>query len=188
MNKKKILLASQSPRRQQLLKDANFIFESIKPIGEETYPAEMPVVDVPLFLARQKSYSIDFASDIILITADTVVILENEMIGKPTSEQDAKDMLGKLSGKMHTVVTGVYMRSNQNEIGFSTHTNVFFNHLTKENIDFYVEKYKPLDKAGSYGIQDWIGLIGVEKIEGCFYNVMGLPMSELYKHLSSIDF
>ncbi|TAH29007.1 MAG: septum formation protein Maf [Cytophagales bacterium] len=185
---RKILLASQSPRRQQLLKDVGFDLEVVIPIGEENYDEQMPIFEVPLFLAQQKSYSIDLKEDFVLITADTVVILEGEIIGKPTSKEEAKQMLKRLSGKMHTVVTGVYLRSSQNKIGFSSHTKVYFGSLTKENIDFYVEKYQPLDKAGSYGIQDWIGMIGVEKIEGCFYNVMGLPIHQLYQKLNEIDF
>ncbi len=189
--KKKIVLVSESPRRQQLLKDAHFIFETIKPVGEEIYPNNIPLVSIPLFLAKQKSHSIDlvgFDDDIILISADTIVILDGEILGKPASEQEAKSMLQKISGKKHTVITGVCMRSKEKQVDFSSYTKVYFNELTKENIDFYVDTYKPLDKAGSYGIQDWIGMIGIETIEGCFYNVMGLPMSELYQKLSLFDY
>jgi septum formation protein len=178
-----ILLASQSPRRQQLLKDIGLDFKTIQPKGEEIYPNNLDIKKVPLFLAQQKSYSITLNTNEILITADTIVIVENEIIGKPKDEKEAIAMLQKLSNKKHVVITGVYIRTLTHEKGFDNQTSVYFKNLSEKQINYYISNYKPLDKAGSYGIQDWIGLVGIQKIEGCFYNVMGLPVSELYEVL-----
>lgn len=181
-----LLLGSQSPRRRELLKmlDLEFRLIEIKNVKEE-YPAELEAEKVPEYLSRLKAtaYIPELHDDDILITADTVVILDGEIIGKPKDKEDAKKMLSKLSGNVHKVVTGVTLSSSEKTSSFSAHTDVKFAHLTTEEIDFYVEKYSPLDKAGAYGVQEWIGAVGVEGIEGSFYNVMGLPLHRLYREL-----
>jgi septum formation protein len=182
---KKIILASQSPRRQELLTKAGIDFD-LKIINvEESYPAELNITEIPEFLARKKGENVILESkEQVLITADTIVILENEVIEKPKNEQEAIQMLTKLSNKKHTVITGVGIKTKDEIFSFSNHTQVYFNKLNEKDIIYYVKNYQPLDKAGSYGIQDWIGLRAVEKIEGCFYNVMGLPISALLHFLA----
>lgn len=181
-----LLLASKSPRRRELLKMLDIPFEivEIKDV-EERFQADMEAEKVPEYLSRLKAtaYNTNLKADDILVTADTVVILEGEIIGKPKNAEDAKKMLGKLSGKTHKVVTGVTLSSQKKSVTFSTVTDVRFASLTEDNIDYYVEKYQPLDKAGAYGIQEWIGAVGVEGIDGSFYNVMGLPIYRLYREL-----
>ena len=178
-----IILGSQSPRRRELLKGAGFDFEIFSPEMDESFDDDMDVYKVPAFLAEKKGDLVyeKFGSDKIIITADTVVILENEIIGKPTDFKDAKQILQKLSGKMHEVVTGVCMQFNGKV--FSDTTKVYFEALSQKEIDYFVDNYKPLDKAGAYAIQEWIGYIGVRRIEGCFFNVMGLPIPLVYKKL-----
>ncbi len=180
-----LFLASQSPRRRQLMSDAGLRFETIKFDVDEVYPATIPAEDVPLYLAKLKSegYPKELASKDIVITADTVVISRGEILGKPKSVEGAREMLKRLSGEDHMVTTGVYLRGCGVERGFSSHTRVWFRELSEREIDYYVDKYSPLDKAGSYGIQEWIGYIGVERIDGSFYNVMGLPIQRLYCEL-----
>ena len=155
---------------------------------EERYPDGMPKEEVPEYLSRLKAEAYrDFLKEgDILITADTVVLLEGEIIGKPRSPEDAKTMLSKLSGKVHRVITGVSLTSQNKSESFSVKTDVKFAPLTSEEINYYVNKYRPLDKAGAYGIQEWIGLVGIEKIEGDFYNVMGLPVHRLIEKLTEI--
>ncbi|MFI3293044.1 MAG: Maf family nucleotide pyrophosphatase [Rikenellaceae bacterium] len=181
----RLFLASQSPRRQQLITDAGFEFETIKYEVDESFSNDTPSEEVPLYLAQLKSdnFPFDLGQHDIVITADTVVISRGEILVKPTSESDAREMLRRLSGEEHQVTTGVYLRSGSMQRGFSTHTKVWFRELTDDEIDYYVTHYSPLDKAGSYGIQEWIGYIGVERIEGSFYNVMGLPIQQLYCEL-----
>ena len=187
MSNFKLVLGSKSPRRQALVQELGFPVEiRIKEV-EEIYPADLSSRDVPQFLAKLKAEPLleSLADNEILITSDTIVLLSDEVIGKPKSKEDAKKMLARLSGKMHTVISGVCLSSNKLQHSFSSHTQVHFDALTAEEIEHYVETFMPLDKAGSYGIQEWIGYIGVAKIEGCYYNVMGLPLHDLYKELKS---
>lgn len=180
-----IVLGSQSPRRKELLSGAGFQFEIFSPDMDESFDAEMNVYDVPSFLAQEKGKIAfkKFGVDKIIITADTVVILHNEIIGKPIDLDDAKQILKKLSGKSHDVVTGVCLQYKGDIFVFSDTTKVFFNTFSDKEIDYFVDNYKPLDKAGAYAIQEWIGYIGVHRIEGCFYNVMGLPIPRVYQKI-----
>lgn len=182
-----LLLASQSPRRQQLLTDLGVPFTvRTKPGIEENYPDTLPASDVAVFLSELKAKA--FASELsepntILITADTVVVLGDEVLGKPTDKADALATLQKLSGKEHEVITGVSLTSAEKQVSFSCSTSVFFKELSQAEIEYYVDNYKPFDKAGAYGIQEWIGYIGVERIDGSYFNVMGLPIQRLYQEL-----
>jgi septum formation protein len=180
-----IILASQSPRRKQLLESVGIEFEVKTKNVVEDYPDTIPSDLVPVFLAEKKAQA--FISEItanqLIISADTVVIMNEEIIGKPENLEDAHTMLQKLSGQRHLVVSGVCLLTTEQKITFSEHTWVEFKELTLAEINYYLQKFKPLDKAGSYGIQDWIGLVGVNRIEGCFYNVMGLPVAHLYQVL-----
>lgn len=181
-----IVLASQSPRRQELLAGLDIPF-TVKVISgiEETYPDSLVGADVVLFLAKQKAaaYATLLTKKTLLITADTIVWCDGKMLGKPADEEDAKRMLSQLSGKVHTVYTGVCMRSKERQVVFSASTEVTFAKLTADEIEYYVQKYRPMDKAGSYGVQEWIGYVAVEHIDGSFYNVMGLPVQRLYSEL-----
>lgn len=183
---KEIILGSSSPRRALLLKemDLNFYVESSFS-GNESYPQELPAEEVPVYLAKAKSqnYLKKLADNQILITADTVVVLNNEIIGKPKDKADAFEMLSALSGKTHKVITGVCIRNSSHSITFSDTSFVEFYPLSENDINYYIETYKPLDKAGAYGIQEWIGAVGVKKIEGSYYNIMGLPTEKLYHKL-----
>lgn len=185
-----LLLASKSPRRRELLKLLDLPFEivDIKNV-KETYPEDLIPDKVPEFLSRLKAsaYMDNLKNEDILITADTVVILDNEIIGKPIDLADAKTMLGKLSGRTHKVITGVSITSPAKSKTFSSHTDVTFRKLSPEEIDYYVEKYRPLDKAGAYGIQEWIGAVGITGIDGSFYNVMGLPVQRLFSELKAFE-
>ena len=180
----KIILASQSPRRKQLLEAAEIEFEIIIADVDETNPSGMPGHLVPEYLAKKKAAAIEqLVHGAIIIAADTVVLLDDEILGKPTDEADAINILTKLSGKKHEVVTGVCMQKGNKQICFSTVTEVYFRSLTHEQIKHYVSNYKPYDKAGAYAIQEWIGMVGIEKIGGDYYNVMGLPIGEVVKKL-----
>lgn len=177
---KKIVLASQSPRRKQLMEMAELQFEVLIADVDETNPPGMPGEQVPEHLARKKADAVrQIAGDAIVIAADTVVLLDHDILGKPTDEADAITMLTRLSGRMHTVVTGVCIRQGRNEKSFSVTTEVYFRPLTTEQVAHYVANYKPYDKAGSYAIQEWIGVTGIEKINGDYYNVMGLPIGDV---------
>lgn len=185
------ILASQSPRRKQLLAWADLQFEVIVSAAEEDYPATMEVQDVPVHIAKNKALAVqekiknEFPAHIgkWIIAADTIVVLENEIIGKPINKADAVAILQKLSGKTHRVITGVYLINGAESIFFSETTLVHFHPLTEEQIHYYIDQYQPYDKAGAYGIQDWIGVVGIKGIEGDFYNVMGLPVSKLLGYL-----
>lgn len=183
---KRILLGSGSPRRRELLAMMDIEFEQVtlKDV-EETYPDRIPAEVVPEYLSKLKarSYCHNLADGDILITADTVVIIDGEILGKPAGRDDAIKMLSRLSGNIHKVVTGVTLSTKLGMHTFSEETTVEFNEISHDDIVAYVDKYKPFDKAGAYGIQEWIGLVGIKKINGCFYNVMGLPTSRLYKEL-----
>ncbi len=186
----KVILASNSPRRRELLGMLDIPFEIAESRDiEETYPADLDPEKVPEFLSRLKAeaYSDSITPDNILITADTVVICGNEILGKPASGEDAVDMLMKLSGRSHKVVTGVCVTSAGYQESFSTVTIVEFDSLRADEIEYYVSHYSPLDKAGAYGIQEWIGAVGVKGIDGSFYNVMGLPVNRLYNVLRKFD-
>lgn len=174
---KKLILASGSPRRKQLLELTHIDFEVVSPDVDETPPAGMEAELVPEFLAIQKAEAVaaKFPGRAVL-AADTVVLLDHDILGKPESDEGAKAMLARLSGRMHRVVTGVCLLRNEKQESFSATTEVYFRELDKRQIDFYVDKYHPLDKAGSYAIQEYIGMVGIEKIIGDYYNVMGLPI------------
>ncbi len=153
--------------------------------ADEHYPSAMPPDEIPVYLAGKKADAARhlLKEGVILLTADTIVVLGNEVIGKPADTVEAKGMLARLAGREHRVITGVCLRSLHKEKCFSAVSRVRFGTLTPEEIDYYVGKYRPLDKAGSYGIQEWIGYVSVERIEGSFYNVMGLPVHQVYRYL-----
>jgi len=180
----KLILGSGSPRRKQLLQDAGFDFEVITIDYNEVFPDELNAHEVEEYLAKQKNaLQRKHLSDEIVLTADTVVIHENKVLGKPENGEEALQTIKSLSNQVHDVVTGVCISNRQNSISFSSVTAVKFKELTQHEIEYYVAQFKPFDKAGSYAIQEWIGLIGVEWIRGSFYNVVGLPVSEVYTSL-----
>lgn len=186
IGKYRIILASSSPRRRELLKGCDIPFELAAPYSvDEVYPQGLEAEKVPQYLSGLKSaaYPEKLGHRDILLTADTVVIVGGEILGKPVSADDARRMLAKLSGRAHRVITGVTLRNPALTHGFSTCSSVRFRNLEPDEIDYYVDKYVPTDKAGSYGIQEWIGYVGIEGIEGSFYNVMGLPVQNLYAEL-----
>ncbi len=179
-----LILASNSPRRKQLLTEAGFQFEVKTVSFEEVFPEDLASNKVAEYLAIEKNHAHRKAFQReTIITADTVVIFMDKILGKPKNTGEAKKVLELLSGKTHQVITGVCISTPEKEISFSNFTEVKFRSLTKEEIDFYVNTSLPLDKAGSYGIQDWIGLVGVEWIKGSFYNVVGLPVDQVYSVL-----
>lgn len=182
---KRIVLASKSPRRRELLAGLELEFTVESKDVEEIYPEGMPAEEIPVYLAQLKAapYQGELDESTLVITSDTIVLLNGEVLGKPTDADDAIAMLGKLSGAMHQVITGVCIASAHKTHSFSTTTNVYFRHLSSEEIAFYVHAYKPFDKAGSYGIQEWIGYAAIERIEGSYFNVMGLPVQRLYQEL-----
>ncbi len=181
LKKYDIVLASGSPRRRELLAGLGIKFriELLKGIKED-YPQDLPVEQVPEYLSRLKSHAYKVTGNELLITADTVVILDGEVIGKPHDEAQARAMLRKLSGHVHTVVTGVTVATVDSTVSFSCKSQVEFAQLDDDEIAYYVDRFHPLDKAGSYGIQEWIGYMGIKGITGSFYNVMGLPVQRLY--------
>lgn len=180
-----IILASQSPRRKQLMELAELQFDIIIADVDETNPPGMHGDLVPEYLAKKKAAAIEKkVHNAIIIAADTVVLLDHEILGKPKDEADAINILTKLSGRKHEVVTGVCMQRGEQQMSFSTVTEVYFRSLTQDQIKHYISNYKPYDKAGAYAIQEWIGMIGIEKINGDYYNVMGLPIGEVVKKLS----
>ena len=181
----KIVLASQSPRRKQLMELAELEFEIAIADVDETNPPGMLGDLVPEHLAKKKAAAIEQqVHDAIIIAADTVVLLDHEILGKPKDEADAINILTKLAGRVHKVVTGVCLQKGDKQVSFSTTTEVHFRPLTQEQIKHYIANYKPDDKAGAYAIQEWIGMIGIEKINGDYYNVMGLPIGEVVKCLN----
>ena len=181
----KLILASGSPRRKQLLELAHIDFEVITSDVDETNPPGMPGEDVPEHLAKQKAHAVaKLHPGRSVLAADTVVLLDGDILGKPENDAAAKAMLARLSGRMHRVVTGVCLLQDGGEQSFSVTTEVYFRTLSDEQISFYVDRYHPLDKAGSYAIQEYIGIIGIEKIAGDYYNVMGLPVGNVIPLLS----
>ena len=184
----KVVLGSQSPRRRELLAGLGIDFEvRTMPDGiDESYPPALPMDEIPLYIARRKAaaYLPALAENELLITADTVVIIHHTLLGKPASPDDAIRMLNLLAGQTHRVITGVCLSTRTRAEDFSVSSSVRFAHISEEDIRYYVEHFHPYDKAGAYGIQEWIGYVAVEAIEGSFYNVMGLPVQRLYKELS----
>lgn len=179
-----IILASQSPRRKQLLEAAEIDFRIQIADVDETNPEGMDAKNVPEYLAAKKAAVIAAKnSDAIIIAADTIVVIDNEILGKPKDDADALSILKKLSGRKHELITGVCMRKADMEMLFSVVTEVFFRRLTDAQLEHYVKNYQPMDKAGAYAIQEWIGMVGIEKINGDYYNVMGLPIGEVVKKL-----
>lgn len=185
--KYKLILASNSPRRKELLAGLGIPFEvRVLQDIDETYPDHLPVNEVARYIAQEKAdaYRRIVAADELIITADTVVIVGNEILGKPVDEADAVRMLRLLSGRTHQVTTGVCLLTAEKEICFDVTTDVTFKPLSDEEIDYYVNYYRPFDKAGAYGIQEWIGYIGVTGLQGSYYNVMGLPVQRIYQELT----
>ncbi|MGB1104779.1 MAG: Maf family nucleotide pyrophosphatase [Crocinitomicaceae bacterium] len=179
---KTVILASKSPRRQELLKGLDIDFEIKTKEVDESYPDRLSPFQVPVYLAEKKAdaFMDGLTKDSILITSDTIVVLNGEILEKPKTLEQGKEMIRLLSGNEHTVVTGVCVRSQEKSISFSDETKVLFTTFSEDEIDYYINKYKPFDKAGSYGVQEWIGYVGIEKLEGSYYNVMGLPVHKLY--------
>jgi septum formation protein len=188
LKKYNIILGSQSPRRLELLKGIDIPF-TVKVIDglEEVYPEELKAEEIPLFLAELKAsaYLPDMDDETLVITADTIVWSDGQVLGKPTDLADARKMIRQLSGKTHEVFTGVCVQTKTKKVSFSAVSRVTFAHLQEDEIDYYLSNYKPLDKAGAYGVQEWIGYIAVEHIEGSYFNVMGLPIQRLYSVLKS---
>ncbi len=187
LSKYTIILASGSPRRKELLTKAGFQFKVISSDIEETYPDDLPTDQIAAYIAEQKAIAVDStvkARQALIIAADTIVIHENTILGKPKTKQDAFETLQRLSNTKHQVITGVCIKSTNQTTKFSATTQVYFDKLLDAEIEYYVNNYEVMDKAGSYAIQDWIGLNKINKIEGCYFNVMGLPVSLLRKKLA----
>ena len=206
----KIILASNSPRRRELLAGLGLDYEVRMLQGlDESYPEGLPMEEIPQYISRKKAAAYTLGADELLITADTIVYLEGEVLGKPADEEEAKEMLRKLSGKTHQVVTGVTLRTLLNlpvrgrlveqdslpfregrggsSFSFASVSQVTFAQLSEAEIDHYVTHYRPLDKAGAYGIQEWIGYIGVTSLQGSYFNVMGLPVQRLYSEMKKLN-
>lgn len=183
MDEFKIVLGSKSPRRQELIKELGFPFEIRTKEIEENFPSSLDSTEVAPYLAKLKAQPLieTLTVNELLLTSDTVVVHNNKVLGKPKNSEEAFNMLKNLSNNVHEVITGVHLESITMNKTFATTTKVHFSELSDEQIHFYINNYQPFDKAGSYGIQEWIGMIGVEKIEGCYYNVMGLPVHDVYK-------
>ncbi len=182
-----IILASQSPRRRALLQDMGLQFRSTTIEVEETYSSSLPASEVAEYLSRLKAnaYLPTIDNHELIICADTTVVLDNKILGKPQNAKEATEMLVQLSGKCHKVISGVSVRTSKDIYSFSDITEVCFSELTAADINYYVETAMPLDKAGAYGIQEWIGMIGIKHIKGCFYNVMGFPTAAFYRFLQA---
>ena len=184
--KPNIILGSQSPRRRELMAGLDIPFSCVTIDADESYPAELKAGDIPLYISRAKAraYVSELKENDLLITSDTIVWLNGEMLGKPQDEDDAKEMLARLSGQTHEVYTAVCFADKNGELEtWVDCTKVTFNTLSEEDIDYYVSKYRPLDKAGAYGVQEWIGYVGVTRMEGSYFNVMGFPICHVYERL-----
>lgn len=186
LKKYKVILASNSPRRKELLAGLGVEYEvRTLPNVDESYPKTLQGADIPLYIAKEKAdaYQSMIQPDELMITADTIVWLDGKVLGKPKDREDALRMLRELSGRTHEVFTGVCITTTEWQHSFTAQTEVRFSKLSEEEITYYVDKYQPMDKAGAYGVQEWIGFIGVESISGSYYNIMGLPVQRLYKEL-----
>lgn len=182
----KIILSSNSPRRKELLAGLGVDFEVRVLKGvDERYPDDIPLNEVPLYIAIEKASAYTVAKDELVVTADTVVIVDNEILGKPKDRTEAYGMLRKISGKTHQVVTGVCLTTIDDQRSFTVTTDVEFKELSDNEIYYYIDKYRPFDKAGAYGIQEWIGYVGVLSLKGSYYNVMGLPVQRIYEEFTS---
>lgn len=185
----KIVLASNSPRRRELLSGLNLDYTvRVLPDIDESYPDYLKGEEIPMYISRKKAdaYRNSMNENELIITADTVVYIHGKVLGKPKSLEEAKEMLRELSGNTHQVITGVSLTTREIQRTFSAVTQVTFDVLTEDEIEFYVEKYRPLDKAGAYGVQEWIGFVGVSQLEGSYFNVMGLPVQRLYQELKKL--
>ena len=181
-----IILGSQSPRRRELMAGLDIPFSCVTIDADESYPAELKAGDIPMYISRAKAraYVSELQDNDLLITSDTIVWLNGEMLGKPQDEEEAKAMLARLSGQTHEVYTAVCFADRNGELEtWVDCTKVTFNNLSEEDIDYYVSKYRPLDKAGAYGVQEWIGYVGVTRMEGSYFNVMGFPICHVYERL-----
>jgi septum formation protein len=185
LNKYRIILASRSPRRQQLLRETGLRFEVVVREYEESFPGNLKGAEIAAYLSRQKAecFKGEVTLNEIVITADTIVWCNNKVLGKPADTDDAKKMIRELSGNTHEVITGVTLLSASKEKTFTDSTRVTFEKLSAEEISYYVDNFKPFDKAGAYGIQEWIGIAACSRIEGSYFNVVGLPVQKLYKEL-----
>ncbi|QNA43030.1 Maf family nucleotide pyrophosphatase [Lacibacter sediminis] len=185
----RIILASKSPRRKQLLEWAEIPFDVMVKETDEMYPATLSIEKVPVYIARNKALAVkeELSHDRLILAADTIVVLNGKVIGKPTSKENAIQILSELSGQVHQVITGVVLMRDDTETAFADITEVEFHQLSKQQIEFYVNKYKPYDKAGAYAIQEWIGVVGIKRVKGDFYNVMGLPVSRVMKAIMEFD-
>ncbi|WP_300728102.1 Maf-like protein [uncultured Bacteroides sp.] len=189
LKKYKVILASNSPRRRELLSGLGIDYEvKIMQGIDETYPETLKGEEIPMYIAKEKAdaYRPTMAANELIITADTIVYIDGKVLGKPKDEADACEMLRCLSGRTHEVITGVCITTRNFQKSFAAVTDVTFDKLTDEEISFYVEKYRPMDKAGSYGVQEWIGFIGVSGLKGSYFNVMGLPIQRLYQELKKL--
>ncbi len=185
LNKYRIILASSSPRRQQLLKQLGIEFDIVIRDYDETYPPPLAGEEIAVYLAGVKAASFrnKLQNNEIVITADTIVWCNNRVLGKPSDADEARQIIRDLSGNTHEVITGVVLMSSFKEKSFAVSTKVTFTALSDEEINYYIENFRPYDKAGAYGIQEWIGIAGCNRIEGCYFNVVGLPVQRLYKEL-----
>jgi len=185
INNYKIILASKSPRRKELLAGLDLPFEVIVHEVDEIFPDGLPMEEIPVYLAKLKAepFFNELKNDTLVITADTIVWIDGIVLGKPNDYEHAAEMLRQLSGKKHVVVTGVCLTTKEKQVAFSASTDVWFKDLNNDEIDYYLKNYQPYDKAGSYGVQEWIGYIAIERIEGSYFNVMGLPVQRLYEEL-----
>lgn len=185
----RIILASKSPRRKQLLEWAEIPFDVMVKDTDEMYPATLSIEKVPVYIARNKALAVkeELSHDRLILAADTIVVLNGKVIGKPTSRDNAIEILSELSGQVHQVITGVVLLRDDIETAFADITEVEFHQLKLQQIEFYVNKYKPYDKAGAYAIQEWIGVVGIKRVKGDFYNVMGLPVSRVVRALREFE-
>lgn len=189
LKKYRVILASNSPRRKELLAGLGVDYEvRTLPDVDESYPETLQGADIPLFIAKEKAdaYQAMIQPDELMITADTIVWLDGKVLGKPKDREDALQMLRDMSGRTHEVFTGVCITTTGWQRTFTAQTEVRFSELSEEEIAYYVDKYQPMDKAGAYGVQEWIGFIGVENISGSYYNIMGLPVQRLYRELLKV--
>lgn len=184
----KIVLASQSPRRKQLLERAEIPFEILVKETAETFPDDLSSTEAAIYIARQKALAVktEVKDNTTILAADTIVVLNGRLIGKPASREEAVEILSSLSGQQHEVITGVVIINGDKEIAFADTTDVQFHELDRRQIEFYIDKYKPYDKAGAYAIQEWIGVVGIKSVAGDFYNVMGLPVSRVVQALNHL--